>query len=150
MHITLDTTGSLLQTADGDQNLKQAHEIICPDQTVFSFPVRGRADSLKFVILAALIRFHITDVVKIKQREGSKERIYFNCSYLPRLCSDFATTMLFCFYHPISHPNMGLDILLRIRGWFQFFPERCHKDTKGSNIIIPAPPPDVLGDKGVR
>lgn len=138
------------KTADGDQNLKQTHEIICPDQTVFSFPIRGRADSLKFVILAVLICFRITDGVKINQQKGPKERIYFNCLHLSYLCFDFAITMLFCFYHPISHPNMGLDILLRIRGWLQLFPECCHKDTKGSNIIIPAPPPDVLGDKGVR
>ena len=60
------------KTADGDQNLKQAHEIICPDQTVFSFPVRGRADSLKFVILAVLIRFRITDEVKLNRAKDQK------------------------------------------------------------------------------
>ena len=58
-------------------------------------------------------------------------------------------TASFHFHHPVSHTNMGLNILRRIRRWLQLFPKRCHKDSQRSNIVFPTPSPDVLSDKGV-
>ena len=46
-------------------------------------------------------------------------------------------TASFHFHHPVSHTNMGLNILRRIRRWLQLFPKRCHKDSQRSNIVFP-------------
>ena len=43
----------------------------------------------------------------------------------------------------------GLDILGRICVLLQLFAERCHKNTQGSNIVIPTAAPNVLGNKGI-
>ena len=55
----------------------------------------------------------------------------------------------FDLHHPISDPNMGLDILGRIRFSFNFLSECCHENTQGSNIVIPTAAPNVLGYKSM-
>ena len=44
---------------------------------------------------------------------------------------------------------MSLDLLGRARSGFQFFAERCHKDTERGYIAFKTAPPYMLGDIGV-
>ena len=57
---------------------------------------------------------------------------------------------LFYFQHPVADPDVRLNELRRIRIGFQLFAQRHHKDPERGYIIVPAPAPDMLRDKGMR
>ena len=57
---------------------------------------------------------------------------------------------LFYFHHPVADPDVRLNELRRIRIGFQLFAQRHHKDPERGYIIVPAPAPDMLRDKGMR
>ena len=56
----------------------------------------------------------------------------------------------FDLYHPISDPDMGLNILRCSRSLFKLFSQSHHKNAKGSNVIVPAAAPDILGYISMR
>lgn len=57
--------------------------------------------------------------------------------------------LLFNLHHSVTNTDMRLDVLGRIGVLFQLFAECCHKNTQGSNIVIPTAAPNVLGNKGM-
>ena len=52
--------------------------------------------------------------------------------------------------HTVSHANVCLDVLGRIRGGFQLLAQGDHEDPQGGHVAVPALPPDVLGNKRMR
>ena len=56
---------------------------------------------------------------------------------------------LFHFHHSVSNSNVSLNILRGIGFFFQLFSQCCHKDTQGSNIILPTASPYTLRYKGM-
>ena len=52
--------------------------------------------------------------------------------------------------HPVSHANVCLDVLGRIRGRFQLLAQGGHEDPKGRHVAVPALSPDILGNKRMR
>ena len=58
--------------------------------------------------------------------------------------------IIFHAQHPIPHANMGLDQMRRVRASFQFFAQRCHINSQGSNIIFLCTAPYLLCDGCVR
>ena len=110
---------------------------------------------------------------KVENMVGDKKEEHsrpdpFMCYFTPKLISVFSkfshhlqkqkkllaedqnTIILFHLHHSVTHTNVSLDILRGIRRWLQFFPQCCHKDAEGSNIIIPTPSPNILRNKGMR
>lgn len=55
----------------------------------------------------------------------------------------------FHLHHAIPDSDMGLDILGRAGLLLQLFSQGRHKDPQGSDVVLPAPSPDLLGDEGV-
>ena len=51
--------------------------------------------------------------------------------------------------HPISHADMGLDILGRVGIAFDLFAQCCHEYPQRSYVVIPTASPYLLSDKGM-
>ena len=52
--------------------------------------------------------------------------------------------------HTVSHTNVCLDVLGRIRGRFQLLAQGGHEDPQRGHVAVPALPPDILGNKRMR
>lgn len=84
--------------------------------------------------------------------------VFYTCNFTIKIKRIYSTvillfyflfTRLFNLHHSVTNADMRLDILGRICVLFKLFAERRHKNTQGSNIIIPTAAPNVLGNKGM-